>query len=51
MTAPLPCPLCRAPTDRAYRPNLLDPGDIEPYEWCTTCPWDSDATYLPKVTT
>lgn len=48
---PDPCPACQSPTRKAYRPNLLDPGDIEPYEWCTNCTWDSDATYLPKATT
>ena len=50
---PAPCPACQSPTNKAYRPNLLDPGDIEPYEWCTNCGWDTDsvAAYLPKATT
>jgi len=54
MTRPAPpCPACHAPTRRAYRPNLLDPGDIEPYEWCTQCAWDTDSitAYQPKATT
>ena len=41
MSAP-PCPVCDTPTNRAYRPNLLSPGDVEPFHWCTTCSWDSD---------
>lgn len=50
MTTPLPCPECRAPTNRAYRPNLLNPGDVEPYEWCSTCTWDSDTLTVQKAT-
>src|SRR5699024_2811834 len=43
MTRPAPpCPACHAPTRRAYRPNHLSPGDVEPYEWCGSCEWVSD---------
>lgn len=49
MTRPAPpCPACHTPTRRAYRPNLLDPGDVEPYEWCVECGWDSD-TITPTI--
>src|SRR5699024_571991 len=39
---PDPCPACQSPTRKAYRPNLLDPGDVEPFSWCTNCSWDTD---------
>jgi len=54
MTRPVTCPACHAPTRKAYRPNLLDPGDVEPYEWCTNCTWDTDsvtAAICPHTTT
>src|SRR5699024_1164842 len=51
---PDPCPACHSPTNKAYRPNLLDPGDIEPFQWCTQCAWDTDsvtAAVCPHTTT